>query len=144
MNFFSKSRPGQVSPMPGRLSPPGKIQPAKAVAVASSGAIPATPGAAQKSGRQSNGLKEFLWQLEGIGHGHLLDLGPARQTTITFFIERGYKVYTEDFLATWQYFLEDEAELAKRPGAVADRSELTPEGRAKKFLETTLLYPDNT
>jgi len=36
----------------------------------------------------------------------LLDLGPARQTTITFFIERGYKVYTEDLLATLQYFLD--------------------------------------
>jgi len=50
--------------------------------------------------RLSNGLKEFLCQLDGIGRGHLLDLGPARQTTITFFIERGFKVYTEDLLAT--------------------------------------------
>src|SRR5580704_10340837 len=144
MNFFSKSRPGQVSPMPGRLSPPGKIQPAKAVAVASSGAIPATPGAAQKSGRQSNGLKEFLWQLEGIGHGHLLDLGPARQTTITFFIERGFKVYTEDLMATWQYFLEEEQQREKKLPSGADRSEMTPIQRAKRFLDSTLLYPDNT
>src|SRR5690242_6801539 len=108
MNFFTKSRPGQASPMPERLSPPGKIQPVKAVAVAGTGAASAVSGAVQKSGRQSNGLKEFLWQLEGIGHGHLLDLGPARQTTITFFIERGYKVYTEDLLATWKNFLDDE------------------------------------
>jgi len=144
MNFFTKSRPGQPSPMPERLSPPGKIPPVKAVAVASAGAASAASGAAQKSGRQSNGLKEFLWQLEGIGHGHLLDLGPARQTTITFFIERGYKVYTEDLLATWKNFLDDEALRLKKLPADADRSEFTPEGRAKKFLETTMLYPDGT
>ena len=105
---------------------------------------PPTPGVQPKSGRQSNGLKEFLWQLEGIGHGHLLDLGPARQTTITFFIERGFKVYTEDLLATWQYFLEEEAQRAKKLPAGADKSELSPEARAKRFLETTMLYPDDT
>jgi len=145
MNFFSKSRPGQISSMPERLSPPGKIPPAKAVAVASSGAMTsAAPGAAQKSGRQSNGLKEFLWQLEGIGHGHLLDLGPARQTTITFFIERGYKVYTEDLLATWKNFLDDDELRARKLPATADRSEMTPEARAKRFLESTMLFPDET
>jgi len=145
MNFFSKSRPGQISSMPERLSPPGKIPPAKAVAVASSGAMTsAAPGAAQNSGRQSNGLKEFLWQLEGIGHGHLLDLGPARQTTITFFIERGYKVYTEDLLATWKNFLDDDELRARKLPATADRSEMTPEARAKRFLESTMLFPDET
>ena len=92
----------------------------------------------------SNGLKEFLWQLDGIGHGHLLDLGPARQTTITFFIERGFKVYTEDLMATLQYFLVDEEQQVRKLPAGADRSELTPEGRAKRFLETTMLYPDGT
>jgi hypothetical protein len=97
-----------------------------------------------RTGRQSNGLKEFLWQLDGIGHGHLLDLGPARQTTITFFIERGFKVYTEDLLATYQYFLEEEAQQVKKTATGAKRSELTPEARAEKFLETTMLYPDDT
>jgi hypothetical protein len=142
MNFFGKPRLGQGQPLPHRHSPPGNMRiPAPPLAVASADKPTSGPGVESKSGRQSNGLKEFLWQLEGIGHGHLLDLGPARQTTITFFIERGYKVYTEDFLATWQYFLEEEAEHAKKPAAGAD---LSLEGRAKKFLETTLLYPDNT
>ena len=67
----------------------------------------------RSAGRLSNGLKEFLWQLEGIGHGHLLDLGPARQTTITFFIERGYKVYTEDLLTTWKNFLDAEEQQGR-------------------------------
>jgi hypothetical protein len=114
------------------------------VAVANAHTPSAGQGVAAKVGRQSNGLKEFLWQLDGIGHGHLLDLGPARQTTITFFIERGFKVYTEDLLATWQYFLEDEEQRAKKLAPGADRSHLTPEARANRFLETTMLYPDDT
>src|ERR1700692_3046138 len=144
MNFFSKMRPGQVQALPQKLSRPGNIHPATKVAVTNAGTPASTPGVQSKAGRQSNGLKEFLWQLEEIGHGHLLDLGPARQTTITFFIERGFKVYTEDLLATWQYFLDEEAQQAKEIPAGADQSEMTPEGRAKRFLETTMLYPDDT
>jgi hypothetical protein len=144
MNFFGKSRPGQFQPLPQRHSPPGNIHPATKVAVASAGPPLPAPGVQQKGGRQSNGLKEFLWQLEGIGHGHLLDLGPARQTTITFFIERGFKVYTEDLLATWQYFLEEEAQRAKKIPAGAERPVISHEERAKRFLESTMLYPDNT
>src|SRR5437899_1513153 len=30
-----------------------------------------------ESTRVSNGLKEFLWNLDGLGRGTLLDLGPA-------------------------------------------------------------------
>jgi hypothetical protein len=144
MNFFGKSRPGQVPPLPQRHMPPGKARPAPALAVAEARTPPASSGVAPKAGRQSNGLKEFLWQLDGIGHGHLLDLGPARQTTITFFIDRGFKVYTEDLLATWKYFLDEEEQQAKKLPVGAVRSELTPESRAKRFLETTMLYPDGT
>src|ERR1700680_5016662 len=144
MDFFNKLRPGQVPALPQRHPPPGKIHPATAVAVANSGTTPATTGVAPRGGRQSNGLKEFLWQLEGIGHGHLLDLGPPRQTTITFFIERGFKVYTEDLLATWQYFLEEESQRVKKlpPGGVAP--EMTPAARAERFLAGTLRYPEDT
>jgi hypothetical protein len=144
MNFFGKPRPGQLPPLPRKHSPPATTHPAGALAVADPGAQPSTSLATGNSVRQSNGLKEFLWQLDGIGRGHLLDLGPARQTTITFFIERGFKVYTEDLLATLQYFLiEEELRVRKLP-AGADQSELTPEGRAKRFLETTMLYADET
>jgi hypothetical protein len=143
MSFFGKSRLAQVPLLPQRHSPPGKAHPAAAVAVAT-GKAPGTSAAAPKDARQSNGLKEFLWQLDGIGHGHLLDLGPARQTTITFFIDRGFKVYTEDMLATWQYFLVEEEQRTKKLPAGADRSGLTPEGRARRFLETTMLYPQDT
>jgi hypothetical protein len=143
MNFFGKPRPGQLPPLPTRHSPPAKTHSTASVAVAT-GAPPAISGVAPKESRLSNGLKEFLWQLDGIGHGHLLDLGPARQTTITFFIERGFKVYTEDLLATLQYFLVEDEQRVKKLPPDADRSELTPEGRAKRFLESTMLYPAGT
>ncbi len=144
MNFFGKTRPGALPATPQRPSPPGNVHPASAVAVANTRTASAVPGAAPKVGRQSNGLKEFLWQLDGIGHGHLLDLGPARQTTITFFIERGFKVYTEDLLSTFQYFLDEEARQAKSQPGGANRAEMSSEARAEKFLESTMLYPDDT
>jgi hypothetical protein len=148
MNFFNKPRPNQAPIRPAGLpsSGPhtGSGRPAASVAVAKAGTHPAAPGVEPKSGRQSNGLKEFLWQLGGIGHGHLLDLGSARQTTITFFIDRGFKVYTEDLLATWQYFLEEDEQRAKKLAADADRSELTPKRRAERFFETTMSYPKDT
>jgi hypothetical protein len=144
MNFFSKIRPGQEPALPQRPAQPGGARPSSAVAIATAGNSRTSTGAEVKTGRQSNGLKEFLWLLDGIGRGHLLDFGPARQSTLNFFIERGFKVYTEDLLATWQYFLEDQAQQIKKLTAESDRSEFTPEGRAEKFLKTTMLYPDNS
>jgi hypothetical protein len=142
--FNNKPRPDQTPVRPANLSPPGGVRPAASAAVARAGAQSAAPAAAPKNGRQSNGLKEFLWQLSGIGHGHLLDLGPARQTTITFFIERGFKVYTEDFLPTWQRFLEEDQQKAKKLTADADLSEFSPKRRAERFFESTMSYPDDT
>jgi len=55
----------------------------------------------RESNRVSNGLKEFLWNLDGLGRGTLLDLGPAWQTTLSFFIERGFRVSSEDLLRAW-------------------------------------------
>ncbi len=144
MNFFSKPRPSQDQPFPHKHPPQGNLHPVRAAAVATVNSSSAISSSDSKTGRQSNGLKEFLWQLDGIGHGHLLDLGPARQSTLNFFIERGFKVYTEDLLATWQYFLEEDGERAKKATSTADRTDLTPERRAERFLETTMLYPDNT
>ena len=144
MNFFGKPRPGQHPPLPQRPSPAAKSNPGASLAIVDSTTPGAGSAAARNVARQSNGLKEFLWQLEGIGRGHLLDLGPARQTTITFFIERGFKVYTEDLLATWQYFLVEEEQRAAKLVAGADRSELAPDARARRFLEGTMQYADET
>jgi hypothetical protein len=143
MSIFSKLRVGNGAELPTRNAPRAKANSAAALAVAEVGTA-AVSGTGARSGRLSNGLKEFLWQLEGIGRGHLLDLGPARQTTITFFIERGYKVYTDDLLMTWKIFLDAEEERKKGLPPGADRSEMSPAARAERFLETTLGYPEQT
>jgi hypothetical protein len=91
--------------------------------------------------RVSNGLKEFLWNLDGLGRGTLLDLGPAWQTTLNFFIERGFRVTSDDILRDWKEF--NAAELAKvdkKALTAEDYAERTPDALAKKFLEENLQY----
>jgi hypothetical protein len=144
MNLFGKLRAGGV---PGTTRQDGMSalgRGSTAIAAASAKPVQAGPGLVPRVSRLSNGLKEFLCQLDGIGRGHLLDLGPARQTTITFFIERGFKVYTEDLLMTWKNFLEaDERQMFELPSD-AERMEMTPAARAERFLESTLRHPPDT
>src|SRR5207245_4918798 len=79
----------------------------------------------RESTRVSNGLKEFLWNLDGLGRGTLLDLGPAWQTTLSFFIERGFRVSSEDILRGWKAFLmEEEARLREDARSEEHTSEL--------------------
>jgi len=90
--------------------------------------------------RQSNGLKEFLWNLEGLGRGTLLDLGAAWQTTLNFFIERNFRVSTEDILRGWKTFVdEDEARLREDP-TLKEKLDITAEGRASRFLKSNMQY----
>src|ERR1700722_18908516 len=98
---------------------------------------PEVPG----STRISNGLKEFLWNLDGLGRGTLLDLGPAWQTTLSFFIERGFRVSSEDILREWKDFLSEEEVRLHQAGVVSDTVDMTPAGRAARFLESNLQYP---
>src|SRR5260370_2532701 len=145
MSLFDKLRSGnsQKSPRPalacagGRVATGGSAPPVKAMKTG-----PGTnPSIVPRALRLSNGLKEFLCQLDGIGRGHLLDLGPARQTTITFFIERGFKVYTEDLLATWKLFLDaEEKQWRERPPGPA-AAEVTPAPLPDPFLETPPPHP---
>lgn len=101
-------------------------------------------GAGPKRGRSSNGLKEFLWQLDDIGNGNLLDLGPVWQATVSFFIERGFKVYTEDLLAGWSGFLrEEEAQIRSLPQG-AEAPDPSAEARAERFLSTNLRHDPET
>jgi hypothetical protein len=101
------------------------------------------PPEPQETTRGSNGLKEFLWNLDGLGRGTLLDLGPAWQTTLTFFIERGFRVTSDDILRDWSQFLAEEDAKAKADANVTAESyaERAPEARAKRFLEQNLQYP---
>jgi hypothetical protein len=94
----------------------------------------------QELTRVSNGLKELLWNLEGLGRGTLLDLGAAWQTTLGFFIERGFRVSSEDILRSWKDFLaKEEASLRESAGS-GDNVDRTPAGRAARFMESNLEY----
>src|ERR1700731_403795 len=70
----------------------------------------AQPAFSPRETRGSNSLKDFLWHLNGLGRGNLLDLGPVWQSTVSFFIERGFKVSTEDVLTGWKQFSQEEAD----------------------------------
>jgi hypothetical protein len=94
-----------------------------------------------ESTRVSNGLKEFLWNLDGLGRGALLDLGPAWQTTLSFFIERGFRVSSEDILRVWKAFLTGEEKLLREDAGACEKLDMTPRGRATRFLAENLQYP---
>jgi hypothetical protein len=94
-----------------------------------------------ESTRVSNGLKEFLWNLDGLGRGTLLDLGPAWQTTLSFFIERGFRVSSEDFLRGWKAFLTEEEKRLREDASAYETLDMTPRGRAERFLADNLQYP---
>jgi hypothetical protein len=94
-----------------------------------------------ESVRISNGLKELLWNLDGLGRGTLLDLGPAWQTTLSFFIERGFRVSSDDLLRDWKAFLTEEETRLREDSSIRDTLDMTPTGRARRFLEANLEYP---
>jgi hypothetical protein len=99
------------------------------------------PAAQLESNRLSNGLKELLWNLDGLERGALLDLGPAWQTTLSFFIERGFRVSSEDVLRAWKTFLSAEEARLKEDFAAGETLEMTPSARAARFLKENLQYP---
>jgi len=94
-----------------------------------------------ESTRVSNGLKEFLWNLDGLGRGTLLDLGPAWQTTLSFFIERGFRVSSEDILRGWKSFLTEEEMRLRNDANASETLDMTAGGRATRFLAENLQYP---
>lgn len=98
------------------------------------------PVAQLESNRLSNGLKELLWNLDGLERGALLDLGPAWQTTLSFFIERGFRVSSEDVLRAWKTFLAEEEARLKKDFAAGETLEMTPSARAARFLKENLQY----
>jgi hypothetical protein len=91
--------------------------------------------------RVSNGLKEFLWLLSDSKQGRILDLGQVSQATLTFFIEKGFRVSTEDLLRAWKEFLVAEEENFRTAPVGNGVAEVSPTIFADKFLETALEYP---
>jgi hypothetical protein len=94
----------------------------------------------QEVTRVSNGLKEFLWNLDGLGRGTMLDLGPAWQTTLNFFIERGFRVTSDDVLRSCADFQAQESAVNKKDMTPEEYAQHTPEVLAKKYLKENLQY----
>ena len=135
---------GAARQVPAAMSNSGRPRGSGPAPVAAVGATRAPE--LRESSRVSNGLKEFLWNLDGLGRGTLLDLGPAWQTTLSFFIERGFRVSSEDILRAWKEFLQEEdAKLREATGRAAQHSlDVTPSARAARFLEGNLKYPNSS
>jgi hypothetical protein len=102
-------------------------------------ARPAAPAALGTGVRASNGLKEFLELLEGAQCGRLLDLGTARQSTVSFFLDRGFRVSTEDLLRSWGEFRMASVSVNLEPSSATE--EISPIARAEGFLRQSLSYP---
>jgi hypothetical protein len=134
MNWMSKTR---MSMAPGTATSASKPGPVAAV-----GAL-AGAGAAASNRRVSNGLKEFLWLISDAKGGRILDLGQVSQDTLTFFIEKGYRISTEDMLRSWKDFLTAEEERMRRAPVGGDGERVTRGMLAEKFLEIALQYPED-
>src|SRR5207245_9072279 len=78
------------------------------------------------------------------GKGKLLDLGPAWQTTLSFFIERGFRVSSEDVLRGWKAFLTEEEAPLREDASAIESLDMTPDGRAKRCLNESLQYAKST
>jgi hypothetical protein len=129
MNWMAKTRPN--SSLPTRTPPTSGTTAASAAPAASANA------------RVSNGLKEFLWLITDSGQGKILDLGAVFQSTVMFFIEKGFRLSTEDLLRSWKEFLLAEEETL-RNAKVGDEGARVSQGMlAGKFLDTALQYPED-
>ena len=127
MNWMTKTRPGS--------------------ATATAATTKAAPGSAADAAnlRQSNGLKEFLWLLSDVKRGRILDLGQVSQATLNFFIEKGFRISTEDILRTWKDFADEENERFRKASAANDEEEKpTQVMLADKFLQSAVCYPEES
>jgi hypothetical protein len=103
------------------------------------------PKAVEANGnvRISNGLKEFLWLIDGSSQGRILDLGAVFQSTVMFFVERGFRLSTEDMMRSWKEFLITEEE-SMRNMKIGDEGARVSQGMlAGKFLDSNLQYPED-
>lgn len=112
----------------GKLRPPDE-RPARAVE-SSRGTTPAAQ-------RRSNGLKDFLWLMPEADEGRLLDLGAVAQSTVGFFLDRGFRVSVEDLLPSHAK-LQAEIENERRQNPSAEPPD--PAAVAARFLGANLCY----
>ena len=144
MSFLNILRMGQGRAA-NAATPPGNSTPGMAPPrphVHAPSVSPAGPSFAPRTIRASNSLKDFLWHLSGLGRGTLLDLGPVWQSTVSFFLERGFKVSTEDVLTGWKQYSADYAEQQKY--VPVDEKRITRGEVADRFLDANLNFPSGS
>jgi len=126
MNWMAKARP---TPTAGTVAP----KPGPAGALTSSMNL-----------RISNGLKDFLWLLSDVPRCRVLDLGPIWQSTVSFFVDKGYRISAEDLLRNWKDFLSAEEERLRLAPVGGEEEGVTQLELAEKFLAGALQYPAET
>jgi cyclopropane fatty-acyl-phospholipid synthase-like methyltransferase len=127
MNWMNKPRPSAAAPAPA----PSK--PGPSASVSSSASI-----------RISNSLKEFLGLISDASRGRVLDLGPVWQSTVSFFVDKGFRVSAEDLLRNWKEFLTDEEERLRTAPVGSESAKVSQAMLADKFLESALQYPEES
>jgi hypothetical protein len=142
MNWMAKARPS--TPRPGASKPPAPTAAAAATSRAAAKSGPTASVAPAGNVRISNALKEFLWLLGDIPRARILDLGPAWQSTIAFFIEKGYRVSSEDMLHEWKDFLTTEEEQLRTAPVGEETERRSLPALAEKFIENALSYPEQS
>lgn len=115
---------------------------AAAVAVQPSKPGPAAAAAPAGNVRTSNGLQQFLDMLSDVPRARVLDLGLVRQSTISFFIDKGYRISTEDVLRGWKEFITSEEERQRAIPSGADSGKPSPQLLMARFLQDALGYPE--
>jgi cyclopropane fatty-acyl-phospholipid synthase-like methyltransferase len=127
MNWMNKPRPSAAAPAPA----PSK--PGPSASVSSSANI-----------RISNSLKEFLGLISDASRGRVLDLGPVWQSTVSFLVDKGFRVSAEDLLRNWKEFLTDEEERLRTAPVGSESAKVSQAMLADKFLESALQYPEES
>lgn len=112
-------------------------------------AVPSKPGPAvaatpSTNARISNGLKEFLWLLSDVPRCRVLDLGPVWQSTVSFFVDKGYRISTEDVLRTWRDFVSAEEDRFRKAPVGVESERVSPAILVQKYLSSALQYPENS
>jgi len=115
---------------------------AAAVAVQPLRPGPATSAASAGNVRISNGLQQFLEMLADVPRARVLDLGSVWQSTISFFVDKGYRISTEDVLRGWKEFLTSEDDRQRAIPSGADSGKLAPQLLMANFLQDALGYPE--
>lgn len=127
MNWMTKPRPSATA------AGPAPSKPGPNVSVSASANV-----------RVSNSLKEFLWLISDASRGRVLDLGPVWQSTVSFFLDKGFRVSTEDLLRNWKEFLTDEEERLRTAPVGLEGEKISQAMLAEKFLQGALQYPEES